>query len=101
MTQSTLARRGFIGGAAVALGWSMQHSAVVAEPTAEKNKGADHPARVLLFSGTGWFRHPEIPQCNGWLVCTLGEAGYIVDVTETPADLTAVRLANYDVFLMN
>jgi type 1 glutamine amidotransferase len=57
--------------------------------------------RILLFSGTGWYRRPEIPQCNGWLVRTLGEAGYDVDVTETPNDLTAARLAGYDLFLMN
>lgn len=57
--------------------------------------------RLLLFSGTGWYRHPEIPQCNGWLVRTLGEAGYDVDVTETPGDLTKERLASCDVFLMN
>ena len=23
--------------------------------------------RVLLFSGTGWYRHPEVPAINGWL----------------------------------
>ena len=59
------------------------------------------PSKILLFSGTGWYRHPEIPQCNGWLVRTLGAAGYDVDVTETPADLTPDRLQGYDLFLIN
>lgn len=59
------------------------------------------PKRVLLFSGTGWYRHPEIPKTNRWLITTLGQAGFAVDVTETPGDLTPQRLAEYDVFLMN
>ncbi len=74
-------------------------SALAAEPIATVEK-AKQP-KVLLFSGTGWYRHPEIPQCNGWLVRTLGEAGYQVDVTETPGDLTRERLSTYDVLLMN
>lgn len=59
------------------------------------------PIKVLLFSGTGWYRHPEIPKTNGWLVRTLGEAGFAVDVTETPGDLTAERLAEYRILLLN
>ncbi|HTN74147.1 MAG TPA: ThuA domain-containing protein [Pirellulaceae bacterium] len=58
-------------------------------------------ARVLVFSGTGWYRHPDIAKTNGWLVRTLGEANFIVDVTETPQDLTPARLAEYDVLLLN
>lgn len=67
-----------------------------------KTEGRENlPARALLFSGTGWYRHPEIPQCNGWLVRTLGQAGFQVDVTETPGDITPERLATYDLLLMN
>ncbi len=69
----------------------------VVPPVVEKAR----PVRVLLFSGTGWYRHPEIPITNRWLITTLGEAGFEVDVTETPSDLTRQRLAEYDVFLMN
>jgi hypothetical protein len=57
--------------------------------------------RVLLFSGTGWFRHPEIPAVNGWLVRVGAEAGMQLDVTETPVDVSAKTLANYDVLLLN
>lgn len=95
MTELTTHRRGFLGGAAVALGWTISSPVI-----ADENASPKRP-RILLFSGTGWYRHPEIPSCNGWLVRTLGEAGYDVDATETPADLTKERLAAYDVFLMN
>lgn len=57
--------------------------------------------RVLVFSGTGWYRHPEIPKINGWLVRTLTGAGFTVDVSETPKDITSQRLAEYDVLVMN
>jgi len=101
MTETALNRRGFLSGAAAAgtavtLGWGMHLPAVAAE-----DKSPPQQPRVLLFSGTGWYRHPEIPQCNRWLVRTLGEAGFDVDVTETPGDLTPERFALYDVFLMN
>jgi type 1 glutamine amidotransferase len=70
-------------------------------PPAPAPAPAAKPQRVLLFSGTGWYRHPEIPKTNRWLIQTLGHAGFVVDVTETPGDLTAQRLAEYDIFLMN
>jgi len=79
---------------ATGISLSAQWDVSAQEPSTKKS-------RVLLFSGTGWYRHPEIPQCNGWIVRTLGEAGFEVDVTETPADITPGRLAGYDVFLMN
>jgi uncharacterized protein len=57
--------------------------------------------RVLIFSGTGWFRHPEIPKTNGWVVRLLGQAGYTADISETPKDITSARLAEYRVLLLN
>ena len=59
------------------------------------------PLRVLVFSGAGWYRHPEIPRTNGWLVRLGQERGFVVDVTETPGDLTADRLAAYRVLVLN
>lgn len=56
---------------------------------------------VLVFSGTGWYRHPEIPASNGWLVRLGAEHGLRVDVTETPADITPERLAQYQVLVLN
>lgn len=62
---------------------------------------AENPLRVLLFSGTGWYRHADIPLVNGWIV-RLGAANNMqVDVTETGKDITKERLAQYDVLLMN
>ncbi len=64
-------------------------------------KPTGKPLRVLVFSGTGWYRHPEIPSTNGWLVRLGQEQGFVVDVTETPGDLTADRLAAYRVLVLN
>jgi type 1 glutamine amidotransferase len=57
--------------------------------------------RVLLFSGTGWYRHPEIPQLNGWLVRLGAEHGIEMDVSETGADITPEKLSGYQVVLLN
>ena len=99
MAGLTLTRRWFLGSATLAAAWGMNHGAATAGAADEKETSPR--VRVLLFSGTGWYRHPGIPQCNGWLIRTLAEAGFDVDATETPADLTKERLADYDVFLMN
>src|SRR4051794_10845241 len=64
-------------------------------------KPADKPLRVLIFSGTGWYRHPEIPRTNGWLVRLGQENGFVADVTETPEDLTPERLQAYRVLVLN
>lgn len=61
----------------------------------------DGPQRVLLFSGTGWYRHPEIPSLNGWLVRLGAENGIEFDVSETGADITPEKLAGYQVVLLN
>jgi type 1 glutamine amidotransferase len=101
MDRISFARRWFLGCSAVALGWPvLKHAEAAGGSDKSAETSAPRP-RILLFSGTGWYRHPEIPQCNGWLVRTLGEAGYDADVTETPGDVTAPRLANYDLLLMN
>lgn len=63
--------------------------------------GVPGAKRVLVFSGTGWYRHPEIPLVNGWLVRLGGANGFQVDVTETAKDISAKRLAAYQVLVMN
>ena len=57
--------------------------------------------RVLVFSGTGWYRHPDIPKMNRWLVLLGHEYGFEVDVTETGADLRRRNLDSYDVLVLN
>jgi hypothetical protein len=74
-------------------------AALAADRTAAK--APDKAIRVLVFSGTGWYRHPEIPRTNGWLVRLGQEHGFVVDVTETAADLTSDRLASYQVLVLN
>ena len=69
--------------------------------TVAQNQKGDRSKRVLIFSGTGWFRHPEIPRINGWLVNVLTEAGFTVDVSETKGDLMPGRLAQYQVLILN
>lgn len=61
----------------------------------------DDALRVLLFSGTGWYRHPDIPVTNGWLVRQAAEHGMIMDISETGKDISAKRLEKYDVILFN
>ena len=57
--------------------------------------------RALVFSATGYYRHPDLPVVNGWLVRLGAQHGIQVDVTETPKDFTSERLAGYDVLVFN
>ncbi|WP_181938059.1 MULTISPECIES: ThuA domain-containing protein [unclassified Arenibacter] len=57
--------------------------------------------KVMLFSGTGWFRHPDIPIVNGWIVRLGAENNMQIDVSETGTDLSKEKLSNYDVLLFN
>jgi len=69
---------------------------------------ADEPARpappgprVLVYSDTGYFRHPDIPRTNRWLVLLGQEHGFEVDVTEHWKDLRPDELGRYDVLVLN
>ena len=61
----------------------------------------DDALKVLLFSGTGWYRHPEIPIINGWLVRLGAEHNMQLDVSETGDDVSSEKLEKYDVILFN
>ena len=61
----------------------------------------DSTLHVLIFSATGWYRHPEIPAINGWLVRVGINHDIQLDVSETAGDLSEKNLANYDVLLLN
>lgn len=57
--------------------------------------------KVLVYSNTAYYRHPDIPGINRWLVL-LGHAnGIEVDITEHFKDLMPNVLAKYDVLLLN
>ena len=62
---------------------------------------ATEPLRVLLFSGTGWYRHPEIPSINGWLVRLGAKHNIQFDVSETGKDISSGNLDRYSAVLFN
>jgi hypothetical protein len=64
------------------------------------DRGPKGLGSVLIFSGTGWYRHPEIIAVNRWLVQTCGDSGILADVSETPRDLEKL-LSHYDVLVLN
>jgi len=57
--------------------------------------------KVLLFSGTGWFRHPDIPIVNGWIVRLGANNNMQIDVSGTGNDISKEKLSYYDVLLFN
>lgn len=65
--------------------------------TADKGVGM----KVLVYSNTGYYRHPEIPAINRWLVLLGHENGFEVDVTEHWKDLEPEALSKYDVLILN
>ena len=57
--------------------------------------------KVLVYSNTGYYRHPDIPKINRWLVLLGHEHGFDVDVTEHWKDMQPDVLAQYDVIVLN
>ncbi|MDF1862784.1 MAG: ThuA domain-containing protein [Verrucomicrobiales bacterium] len=64
------------------------------------DRGAKNTGSVLVFAGTGWYRHPETAAVSGWLARLSDELEMQVDVTETPKDILAL-LDRYDVLVLN
>ncbi|MBN8422075.1 MAG: ThuA domain-containing protein [Verrucomicrobia bacterium] len=73
---------------------SAHDTPVSATPSADRMK-------VLVFSATAYYRHPDIPAINRWLVLLGHENGFDVDITESPKDLVPQVIAKYDVLLLN
>jgi uncharacterized protein len=74
------------------------------QPQAQENGIKKDPAaerRVLIFSKAGWYRHPETPAINGFLVQLLSTNHFQAHVTETPEDLTPAFLKQFKVLLLN
>ncbi len=69
------------------------------EPSAIAPRGPG--IKLLVYSDTAYYRHPEIPAINRWLVLLGDDHGIEVDITEHPKDLMPNVLANYDVLLLN
>ena len=69
----------------------------------DKNKADRSPKNigtVLVFAGTGWYRHPETAAISGWLARLSSEVGMQIDVSETPKDISTI-LDHYDVLIFN
>ena len=56
--------------------------------------------KVLVFGGTGWYRHPETAAINGWLSRLSDELKMQVDVTESAKDISSI-LSRYQVLILN
>ena len=56
---------------------------------------------ALIYSATGWYRHPEIPQINGFLVRLCDKNNINVSVTENSNDLKLNNLKKFDVLIFN
>lgn len=70
------------------------------EPPTTAPASAARP-KVLVYSNTAYYRHPDIPAINRWLVLLGHEHGIEVDTTEHAKDLLPKVLAKYDVLLLN
>lgn len=68
--------------------------------TLKPNRGPRQTGAVLVFSGTGWYRHPETAAINGWLARRADDLQMQVDVTESPKDIVQL-LDRYDVLVLN
>lgn len=57
--------------------------------------------RVLLWSKTSWYRHPQIPELNGWLTRFLGKHKIQIDISEDAKDINLHNLAKYDAVILS
>lgn len=73
--------------------------------SADEGVGHHHPKgerlKVLSFSGTGWYRHPETAAINRWLVLLGDKKGFDVDVSEDGKDLRPKQISRYQVIILN
>lgn len=63
------------------------------------DRSAKRVGSVLVFGGTGWYRHPETAAVSGWLARLSDEIGMEVDVSETATDIR--QLNRYSVLVLN
>ncbi|MEM7013483.1 MAG: ThuA domain-containing protein, partial [Verrucomicrobiota bacterium] len=67
---------------------------------AKPDRSPKNIGNVLVFGGTGWYRHPETAAISGWLARLSDELGMQVDCTESPKDIQQL-LDHYDVLILN
>lgn len=67
---------------------------------AKPDRSPTRVGSILVFSGTGWYRHPETAAISGWLARLSDDLNMQVDVTESPKDIKNL-LDRYDVLILN
>jgi len=80
---------------------SVMMSSVLGHEGRKKVSKDDDRIKVLCYSNTAYYRHPEIPALNRFLVILGEKHGIDVDVTEHHKDLRPRELSKYDVLLLN
>ncbi|MDG2382144.1 MAG: ThuA domain-containing protein [Pirellulaceae bacterium] len=65
------------------------------------NRDLEKPIRTLVYSNTAYYRHPDIPAINRWLVLEGDKYGIECDVTEHWKDLQRRKLDDYDLLILN
>ena len=79
---------------------ALANSLVSQDTKKEFDRSPQNIGSVLVFSGTGWYRHPEVAAISGWLARRSPELQMQVDVSENPKDLLT-NLQKYQVLVLN
>jgi len=79
---------------------ALANSLVSQDTKKEFDRSPQNIGSVLVFSGTGWYRHPEVAAISGWLARRSPELQMQVDVSENPNDLLKI-LPKYKVLVLN
>ena len=72
---------------------------VAAKPKVKEK--ASRLQHVLVFSKTSWYRHPSIASINQWFYELGSKNKFKVTLSEDARDITAEKLAKYQVVLLN
>jgi len=76
------------------------HALAHDEEKAKPDRSAKQIGSVLVYAGTGWYRHPEVPAISGWLARLSDDTKMQIDVTENSQDIVKL-LDRYDVLVLN
>ena len=79
---------------------ALANSLVSQDTKKEFDRSPQNIGSVLVFSGTGWYRHPEVAAISGWLARRSPELQMQIDVSENPNDLLTI-LPKYKVLVLN
>ena len=70
---------------------ALANSLVSQDTKKEFDRSPQNIGSVLVFAGTGWYRHPEVAVAiSGWLARRSSELQMQVDVSENPKDLLKI-----------